>query len=211
MQYAGSVLMLAKKRGQKYLMFTLPVRIRLLTSLSSIRKAMRHLNEAKLCSYGSRLCYIIGPYGSRFYKLQISANEFTLQVFSDGKGENMAKDAVLKTLSIMSYLSEECEPSIEVLYPYLIYVIAEAKLPTEVLQIQHVQSRASELILAQRINELRASERRARMECKAVQEGHHSQEAAAGISSRGRYFLRMLEDKWADLLAIGKREGDYHN
>lgn len=210
MQYAGSVPMQATKRGQNCLVFTLPIKIRIVTSLSSIRKAMRHVYEAKLCSYGSRICYAIGPYGSRFYKLQISTNEFTLQVFSDAKGENMVKDSLLKALSIMSYLSEECEPSIEGLYPYLIYAIAEANLSSEALQLNlPAQSRASELILARRINELRSSERKARMECKAMQERLQKITSSAGYNpSSNYYFLSALGSRFASALNLRKRKGD---
>jgi hypothetical protein len=211
MQYANSVLMSGADCDQRYIIFTIPIRIRLVTSLSSIRKTMRYLNEAKLCSYGSKLCYIMGPYGSRFYKMQISANEFTLQVFSAAKGENMVKDAMLKALSIMSYLSDECEPSIGSMYPYLMYVISEAKMPNEVIQIPHVQSRASELILARRINELRASERGARMECKAMEErAQKITDTDVDNSDTNWHFLKALDDKFASALAFGKRKGEYH-
>ncbi len=147
-----------RQNGKRYLNSAIIVRAEAKCRLSTIEKAMEGYPSARAIRRGTSLLYSIEEDSDRCYEIELSQSYMRLGIFSESSPLYFMKDAMLKLLSICSFLQGKYSVDISSIFPYLIELLADGQIGhyREVSAgIQYPQS-DSYIVLAKRINFLRA-------------------------------------------------------
>ena len=158
----------AFRARKNYLDSAIILQAKLNCRLSSIAKAMEAYPGVYLTQSGTSLLYSIGGEADdHYYTIELSSSYIRLAIYSEYSPIYLMKEALLRLMSIISFLNDRYNVNISSIFPYLVELIADGQLNYYSGIISSISGREtsdSYIVLAKRVNYLKAENSRLQSE-----------------------------------------------